>query len=264
MIIKFSINFETNDFIKLFKKYKYEITVGNIFSGKVLAFEKSLCLVDIGAAVLSVLPIGEISVFQSFQVHEIFNINNINEFLLLKYSPNKNIAILSLKRFKSIIIWKRLKTLIKENLIVSGHLEKSTKHGKIVRLSEFKAFIENSHLPKYYRRKKLRKLNVPLKFLRLNQTKNRIFLSCKLAHFKNQSKFLKIGQYIYGCVTQIKSYGLFINIYGLKGLLHISEISTKRIDDLNTIFKKGQLIIVKILFININRGRISLSLKFSQ
>lgn len=264
MIIKFSVNLETNMFVKLFKKYNYEITVGNIFSGKLLAFEKSLCLVDIGAIILSILPIREIFVFQSFLVNEIFNNNTINEFVLIKYSLNKNIAILSLKRLKSMRMWKRLKILIKENLTVSGHLEKSTKHGKIVRLNEFKTFIENSQLPRYYRRKKLRKFNVPLKFLRLNQTKNRIFVSCKLAHFNNQTRLLKIGQSIYGCVTQIKPYGLFINIHGLKGLLHISEISTKRIDNLNTIFKKGQLIIVKIIFININRGRISLSLKFSQ
>jgi small subunit ribosomal protein S1 len=262
MAIKFCLDFEKNNFVKVLRKYNYSFNIGDIFAGTIIGFEKSLCIVDIGSKIVAILPLTEISCFQSFFVDEIFKINDISEFLLLEYKIDRKIVIISLKKLKSIVIWQRLKTLIKENLIVCGQLEKSTRSGKIVRVEGLKAFIANSHLPKYYRRKKLRQLSLPLKFIELSERKNTIFLSCKLAHFKNQSKFLKIYQSVSGCITQIKPYGLFININGLKGLLHISEISSQRITDLTKMFRKGQLINVTILYINLERGRLSLSLKF--
>jgi small subunit ribosomal protein S1 len=260
MIIKFCSDFEKNDFFKLLKKYNYQFKVGDIFAGKIIGLEKSLCLVDIGSNLLSVLPISEIGLFQSFIPQEIFTINDVCEFILLHFNLNDSILIISLKKLKSLIIWKRLKNLFKENVILSGQIEKSVKKGKILRVEGFKAFVPNSHLPRYYKRKKIQKLNLPLKFIKLNPNKNKIFLSCKLPHFKNQVKYLKIQQVVSGCITKVSSYGLFINIYGLKGLLHISQISSERINDLTQLFKKGQIINVKILYINLNRGRISLSL----
>jgi small subunit ribosomal protein S1 len=258
MIIKFSLNFEKNNFVKLLTKYNYKFTIGDIFAGKVIGLEKSLYLIDIGTNILSSLPISEIFSFQSFDIKEIFDRNYIGEFILLEYNPDKNLAIISLNRLKSLIIWQRLKVFSEENLILLGQLEKSVGKGKIIRVEGFKGFIPNSHLPKYYRYKKL---NLPLKFLSLNESKNKIFLSCKLAYFINQIKYINIKQVILGCITQVKSYGLFVNLYGLKGLVHISEVSSQKIDNLTKLFKKGQIINIRILYINLNRGRISLSLK---
>lgn len=261
MSIKFCLNFEKNDFVKILKKYNYKFSIGDIFAGKIIGFEKSICVIDIGSNFISILPISEIFLFQSFSVREIFKIKEISEFLLLQYDLKKNIVVISLKKLKSKIIWQRLKIIAKENLIISGLLEKSTKQGKVVRIQGLKGFVTNLHLPKYYRRKKLCELNLPFKFLLLSENKNNIFVSCKLAHFKNQSKFMKTQQNFYGCIIQIKPYGLFVNVNGLKGLLHISEISSKKINDITKLFKRGQLINISILYINLTRGRISLSLK---
>jgi small subunit ribosomal protein S1 len=261
MSIKFCQNFDKNDFAKLLKKYNYKFNIGDIFAGKIIGFEKSICLVDIGCSIVSVLPLSEVFLFQSFLVSELFSIYQINEFLLLNYDIENKLVIITLKKLKFIRIWQQLKILIQENLIISSQVEKSTKRGKLVTINGLKAFIANSHLPKYYRRRKLIKLNLPAKFIQLSESNNKIFLSCKLAHFKNQSNFLKLKQSIYGCITQVKPYGLFINIFGLKGLLHISGISTKRIEDINKLYKKGQLINVSVSYININGGRIILSVK---
>lgn len=264
MSIKFSRNFEKNNFATLLKKYKYEFTVGDIIAGKIVGFEKVLCKVDIGEKYAACLPLYEVCIYQSFFLKEIFDKNQIYEFLLWQYEPNRNISIISLKKLKSIIIWQRLKNLNQENLICFGLLQKSIKQGKFVIIQGLRSFVENSNLPKYYRHNQQQfRLRLPFKIIELNETKNKIFVSCKLGHFKNQTDFIRTNQSICGCITQIKSYGLFVNIYGLKGLLHISEISSNRIPDLTKVFKKGQLINVKILYINFNQGRIALSLKFS-
>jgi small subunit ribosomal protein S1 len=261
MSIKFSLTFEKNPFVKLLQKYNYKFKAGDILAGKVISFEKKATLIDIGANTLAYLPISEISFFESFLTKDIFQSSDLSEFLLFSYNETERKFIVSISKLKSILTWKRLKQLANENFIFSSKVEKSTKQGKIVNIQGFKAFVTNSHLPKYYRRKYLKKLNLPLKFLELSETKNEILFTCKLAYFKNQSNFLKVQQSILGTITTIQPYGLFVNIYGLKGLLHISEISEKRINDLNKVFKKGQLINVRILYINFNTGRISLSVK---
>lgn len=261
MSINFTSNFENSFFELLFKKYNYQFSKGDIIAGKVISFEKFGTLIDIGAKVLAYLPSSEISSFQAFLTKQLLNRGELLEFVLSDYRPNKKTLIISLKQLKSIITWQRLKELIREDLILSGQVKKSTKQGKLIILNGLKGFVLNSHLPKYYRRKQLTKLHLPLKFLELSEGKNKILLSCKLAHFKNQTNFLKPQQVIMGCITDIKSYGLFVNIYGLKGLLHISEISSQRIDNLSKRFQKGQLIQVTVLYINLNRGRISLTAK---
>nr|YP_010443860.1 30S ribosomal protein S1 [Vacuolaria virescens]UTE94747.1 30S ribosomal protein S1 [Vacuolaria virescens] len=259
--MKFSLISEKNTFVQLLNKYNYQFTVGHKIVGKIRGFEKAAALVDIGAKTNAYLPLSEIFLFQSFSIKELFFINEVSEFILFSYNSKEKIIIISLKKLKSLLKWQRLKELSKENLITSSKIIKSNRQGKIVLLDGFKAFISNSHLPKYYRRKTPRKFEIPVKIIELTETKNKIFLTSKLAYFKNQISFLKVQQTAIGCISQIKPYGLFINIYGLKGLLHISEISSERITSLNTIFKKGQLINVNILYINLNRGRISLSLK---
>lgn len=262
MSIKFSLRFEKNNFGNLLKKYNYQFTVGDIIAGTIISIEKNSALVDIGASILSYLPNNEVSPFISFLTKDIIDINETSEFVLLLYRQQQ--IVVSLKKIKSILTWQRLKELAKENLIVYGQLEKSTKQGKVVSLHGLKAFIYNYHLPKYYRRKQLVKLQLPLKLMELSESKNKIILSSKLAYFKNQSNFLKVQQSIVGCITDIKSYGLFVNIIGLKGLLHISEISSNRISNIQELFKKGDLIVVTILYVNLDKGRISLSTKISE
>jgi small subunit ribosomal protein S1 len=261
MSINFKSDFENNFFNILFKKYNYEFSSGDIISGKFISLEKFGALVDIGAKKLSYLPISEVSPFYAFSSKNLFNRNDFLEFILTKYDTQKNIILISLKKFKSILNWQIFKELIRDDIIISGQVRKSSKQGKLVFINGLKGFIFNSHLPKYYRRKQLNKLNLPLKFLELAEGKNKILLSCKLAHFKNQTNFLKPQQILIGCVIEVKPYGLFVNIYGAKGLLHISEISSKRINNLSNLFKKGQLITVTVLYINLNKGRISLTAK---
>ena len=261
MPIKFSSIFEKSIFAQLLKKYDYQFSVGDIVAGTIISFEKESVLIDIGAKTLAYLPISEVSQFQVFSIKDVFVLNEICEFVLINYNPTKKILIISLKQLKSLLTWQRLKELARENLIVSGQVEKSAKQGKSITIQGLRGFVSNSHLPKYYRRKQLNKFDLPLKFLELSEVENKILMSCKLAHFKNQTNFLKVQQIITGCIVDIKPYGLFVNIYGLKGLLHISEISSKRIGDLTKLFKKGQLITVTVLYINLNKGRTSLSAK---
>jgi small subunit ribosomal protein S1 len=64
-----------------------------------------------------------------------------------------------------------------------------------------------------------------------------------------------------GSVIGVKPFGIFLNIYGIKCLLHISEISNKKIENIMTLYKKGDKITVKVIYVNSSQGKIALSTK---
>lgn len=263
MYIKFSLNFENNYFFRILKKYNYQFADGDILAGKIISFEKYGFILDIGTKILAYLPKSELFFEKKiFSSEEIFQYGETCEFLLYHYDDKKKIAITSIVELKIISIWQRINEMSKENIIAMGKHKKATKHGKIINIQGLRGFIFNSELPKYYRRKQLSKFVLPLIFIKINYQKNYLFFSCKLTFFKNQIGLIKTQKSFTGCITQIKSYGLFINIYGIKGFLHISEVSSKRIKNLIELFKIGDLIFVTPLSINKNLGRISLSKKF--
>ena len=141
MSINFTSNFENSFFELLFKKYNYQFSKGDIIAGKVISFEKFGTLIDIGAKVLAYLPSSEISSFQAFLTKQLLNRGELLEFVLTDYRPNKKTLIISLKQLKSIITWQRLKELIREDLILSGQVKKSTKQGKLIILNGLKGFV---------------------------------------------------------------------------------------------------------------------------
>ena len=262
MYIKFSLNFEKNYFFKILKKYNYQFPNGDILAGKIISFEKYGFVLDIGTKILAYLPKSELFFEKNILYSkEIFKYGETCEFVLYNYDYKKKIALTSIIELKILAFWQRINEVSKENIITIAKHKKATKHGKIVNIQGFRGFIFNSELPKYYRRKHLTKFILPLIFIKLNYQKNYLFFSCKLSFFKNQIDLIKVKKSFTGCVTQVKSYGLFINIYGIKGFLHISEVSSKRIKNLKLLFNPGDLIFVTVLSINKNLGRISLSRK---
>ena len=87
-------------------------------------------------------------------------------------------------------------------------------------------------------------------------------LSYKRVVLKMYNDKFNVGQIVNGVVTNIKPYGVFVDIGNASGLLHISEISNKHIDNLEEIFEIGTKIIVSIIHLDTKQGRISLSTKF--
>jgi small subunit ribosomal protein S1 len=90
-----------------------------------------------------------------------------------------------------------------------------------------------------------------------------MLVSSRLAFLKKQSYLLKVGMIRTGCIISIKSFGIFLNVQGIKCLLHISEISTQKIMNLNSLYKKGDELKIKIIYIDLNEGRVALSMKRS-
>ena len=180
---------------------------------------------------------------------------------MIKYNTHLNQYILSIKRLEYIRSWKRINQIQSEDIIFNLQIKHFNKGGLITYLEGIQGFIPKSHIAISINTKNiyLKKRNISCKLLVINEKKNQLILSNKSALLKISKHKFRIGELLYGKVVQIKSYGLFIDIYGVIALLHISEVGFKYISNLSEIFYSNQLVKIKIIHMDIYQGRISLS-----
>ncbi len=253
--------FGANKIASVLLKYKYQVKIGDILAGTVVGIEKNQTLVNLGLNQVAFLPNQEI--FSNFieSSNQIFTVGKIGEFMILYCEKSTNKTIISLQNLHSLRLWERFKQIDFKNMILFGFVENSIWSGKIINFDGLKIFLPNIHLPKYYRRLNKMDKIFPIKILEVKDKPHSIIGSCRLAIVKKQSPSLQIGLVQFGCVLSVKSFGVFLNIYGIKCLLHISEISNKKINNIQELFKKGDQIKVKVIYINSSQGKIAVSAK---
>ena len=250
-----------NKIADILLKYNYQIKIGDILAGQIVGIERKEILVDLGFRQTAYLPNNEILI----NLNQTLAIPKFNEFVIVSYNFQTHLTIISLRKLHAIRLWERFKQINYNNIILFTELQKKPIWGgKLVKFDELKSFIPNFHLPKFYRRKRTRNELLPVKVLEVKNRKHTIITSARLAFFKSYSPSLQTGVIQKGYVIGIKPFGIFLNIYGFRSLLHISEISDKRIKNINHFYKKGDQLTVKVIYINNSKGKIAVSLKKNQ
>nr|YP_010726320.1 ribosomal protein S1 [Hypnea brasiliensis]WCH55419.1 ribosomal protein S1 [Hypnea brasiliensis]WDY84795.1 ribosomal protein S1 [Hypnea brasiliensis] len=255
-------NFTENNFAFVLNAYKYNINLGDIVAGTIFNMEKRGFLVDIGIPIVCYLPYEEISLNYKTtkNIYYSYSINNTTrEFFILAYNKHKNQLILSIKRLEYIRAWKRIKQIESEDIILNLKIHYQNRGGIITILEGIQGFIPNSHLEPIEKKILKQKNHIPCKLLLADEKNNKLILSYKKAILSVVSKKLKIGNIVNGKIIKIENYGIFLEIYNILSLLHISEIANSNITKIDTIFKVGDIIKVKILHIDMQQGRISVS-----
>lgn len=253
------INTKKNKFQCILREYKYNLQPGDIVAGTINYKEHKGFLVIIGDNISGYLPEEEIDIEFSKNSNDHKSLlNTTREFFLIKYNTNIKQYILSIKRLSYIRGWNRIKQLQSENIILTLLVHYFNKGGLITYLEGIQAFIPKSHIA-LNNKQILFDQKIKCKILITNEKKNQLILSNKSALLYLSFHKFKVGEIIYGIIIKIQKYGLFINIHNTIALLHISEIGSKYIKDITKIFKTGQLIKVKIIYIDIKQGRISVS-----
>nr|YP_009392368.1 ribosomal protein S1 [Osmundaria fimbriata]ARW60930.1 ribosomal protein S1 [Osmundaria fimbriata] len=255
-------------FARILKKYKYNLNPGDIVAGTILHIESSGFLVNIGDKISGYLPKEEIKLISEQKDNKnLLMMNTTREFFLVKYSFSTKQYIISIKRLDYIRAWKRIKQTNMEDIIMHVPIKHYNKGGIITSLEGIQGFIPKSHIYNIHinntenetKKKNMQYTEIPSKLLTINEKKNQLILSNKSAIFSLSAHKFKLGELLYGQIISIKSYGLFLNIYGIKALLHISEIGFNYIKNIQLFFKLGTLIKVKVIHINKKQGKLSVS-----
>ncbi|WMC19124.1 MAG: S1 RNA-binding domain-containing protein [Enterobacteriaceae bacterium PSpicST1] len=256
-------------FNKIFKKVfkKINIKPGLLIKGYVISISKELVFIDVGLKSLATILIKE---FKNKKKKIDIKLGDKIDVILECIDNGFGKTILSYEKVEHNKEWLILKNALKNSISMFGFINGRTKGGFNIKLNNIKAFLPGSLVDikpvkdiTYLEGKKLE-----FKIIKLDKKRNNIVVSRKAvikleynSIKKKTIKLIKEGVIIKGVVKNLTDYGAFINIGGLDGLLHITDMSWKRIRHPSDIVNIGDVIILKIIKFNSLNKRISLGLK---
>lgn len=255
------IGFTLEDFAALLDRYDYHFSPGDVVAGTVFSVEPKGALIDIGAKTAAYIPIQEMSINRVDDPLEVLEPNETREFFILTDENEDGQLTLSIRRIEYMRAWERVRQLQQEDATVRSNVFATNRGGALVRIEGLRGFIPGSHISAREAKEDLVGQDLPLKFLEVDEERNRLVLSHRRALVERKMSGLEVGQVVRGYVRGIKPYGAFIDIGGVSGLLHISEISHEHIDTPHSVFGVNDELKVMIIDLDAERGRISLSTK---
>ncbi|NER39291.1 MAG: 30S ribosomal protein S1 [Oscillatoria sp. SIO1A7] len=255
------IGFTHEDFAALLDKYDYHFSPGDVVAGTVFSLEPRGALIDIGAKTAAYIPIQEMSINRVETPEEVLQSNETREFFILTDENEDGQLTLSIRRIEYMRAWERVRQLQQEDATVRSQVFATNRGGALVRIEGLRGFIPGSHISTRTPKEELVGQELPLKFLEVDEDRNRLVLSHRRALVERKMNRLEVGEVVIGTVRGIKPYGAFIDIGGVSGLLHISEISHDHIDTPHSVFNVNDELKVMIIDLDAERGRISLSTK---
>ena len=256
-----SAGFSLDEFAALLSKYDYNFKPGDIVSGTVFALESKGAMIDIGAKTAAFMPSQEVSINRVEGLSDVLQPGEIREFFIMSEENEDGQLALSIRRIEYQRAWERVRQLQKEDATIYSEVFATNRGGALVRVEGLRGFIPGSHISTRKPKEELVADFLPLKFLEVNEERNRLVLSLRPALVERKMNRLEVGKVVIGTVRGIKPYGAFIDIGGVSGLLHISEISHEHIETPHSVLNVNDQMKVMIIDLDAERGRISLSTK---
>lgn len=256
------ISFSYDDFASAVSKTAYEFERNSVVTGVAVEYSgETGCLVDIGAKASAFLPAQEASLGSEADLTELIPLDTPMEFQIISEEDENGQLLLSVKRLQYKQAWEKVIKLAASDSVLEAPVVAVNRGGAICLVEGLRAFLPGSHLAGQLPDESLVGQKLPLKFLEVNQETNKLVVSNRKAVVEQQMSDLSRGDLVQGIVKALKPYGAFIEVGGMSGLLHISQISYDRIDDLEKVLQPGMVIKCMIIDHDKVNGRIALSTK---
>lgn len=251
---------------------------GQIVEGVVASVGPDEILVDVGCKSEGVVPARE---FQSLTLQELHELRPGLRVLVqvLKPESGESNALLSIDKARGERAWKELETAAHQGLLVSGKVVGNNRGGLLVEIKGIRGFVPHSHVVGLTGDEAMREQElsamvgrmIDLKVMEVSRPENRLVLSQKMAEeeLRRSRKQrlidqIAVGEVRRGRITGITKYGVFVDIGGADGMVHVSELSWDRTKEPAETFSVGQELDVMVLAVDRENGRISLSIKRTQ
>jgi len=245
---------------------------GDIVDGTIVKVDRDEVLLDIGYKTEGVIPSRELSIKHDVDPHEVVAVGDHVEALVLQKEDKEGRLILSKKRAQYERAWGTIEKIKDEDGIVTGTVIEVVKGGLIIDIG-LRGFLPAS-LVEMRRVRDLQPYvgkELEAKIIELDKNRNNVVLSRRAWLEQTQSEVrqtflttLLKGQVRSGVVSSIVNFGAFVDLGGVDGLVHVSELSWKHIDHPSEVVEVGQEVTVEVLDVDMDRERVSLSLKATQ
>ncbi len=245
---------------------------GDIVAGTIVKVDRDEVLLDIGYKTEGVIPSRELSIKHDVDPGEVVSVGDEIEALVLQKEDKEGRLILSKKRAQYERAWGTIEKIKEEDGIVTGTVIEVVKGGLILDIG-LRGFLPAS-LVEMRRVRDLQPYvgkQIEAKIIELDKNRNNVVLSRRAWLEQTQSEVrqtflqtLQKGQVRSGVVSSIVNFGAFVDLGGVDGLVHVSELSWKHIDHPGEVVEVGQEVTVEVLDVDMDRERVSLSLKATQ
>ena len=249
-----------------------QVEDGQLVAGSVVKIDREEVLLDIGFKSEGVIPRKELSIRNDIPPSELVSLGDQLEALVIQKEDKEGRLILSKKRAQYEKAWGDVQTVKDNDGIVKGLVIEVVKGGLIVDIG-LRGFLPAS-LVELRRVRDLQPyigMELETKIIELDKNRNNVVLSRRAFLEETQKEqreefldLLKPGERRKGVISSVVNFGAFVDLGGMDGLIHVSELSWQHVDHPSSVVTIGDEVDVEVLEVDLDRERISLSLKATQ
>ena len=279
-----NVNSQMDELLKSNPIAVKQLKIADLVNGIVVEVSKDQILVDIGSKSEGIVPKEEFT--ESQDLEKSLKIGDSIVCLVVQPEDKQGYAILSLRKAEKEKSWRDLENAFRDNSIIESTVIEYNKGGLLVDIGGTRGFIPLSHLNRAHFTDEIGDFNggsetelknalkvlsgkkLTVKVIEIDKVKNRLVLSEKDAssEYSEEEKVKKLqsvkaGDILDGIVTGIMQFGIFVDLDGLEGLVHISEIAWEKVSNPGDYFSVGSPIKVLVLGIDENSKKLALSVK---
>ncbi|OCG41580.1 30S ribosomal protein S1 [Gilliamella sp. Bif1-4] len=259
----------TESFAQLFEESINQLDTrsGNMIRGTVVAIDKDVVLVDAGLKSESAIPVEQ---FKNAQGELEVQVGDVVDVVLDSIEDGFGETILSREKAKRHEAWLTLEKAVEDAATVLGVINGKVKGGFTVDLNGVRAFLPGSLVDVRPLRdtSHIENREIELKVIKLDQKRNNVVVSRRAVIESENSaereqllENLQEGSEVKGIIKNLTDYGAFVDLGGVDGLLHITDMAWKRVKHPSEVVEVGQELLVKVLKFDKDRSRVSLGLK---
>ena len=242
---------------------------GDKVSGTVVAITGTEISVDLGAKQTGVIPAEEFTEGGA-KLEDVVKVGDTVEAVVVRVNDVEGVATLSKKRLDAAKVWADVEAAVEDGTVLEGVVTEDNKGGVVVSVKGVRVFVPASQtdLPRDAAMSELLKKTVRLKITEVNKARKRVVGSIRrVAQAERRERTeaiwneIEIGKKYHGVVKSLTSYGAFVDIGGIDGMVHVSELSWGRIHQPSEVLSVGDEVDVYVINFDKEKRKISLGYK---
>lgn len=252
-------SFSMDDFVKALESQDYGFKKGQVVQGKVYNYETDGAYVDIGGKSLAYIPGNEVSANLSADWEEVMPLNQEMDFLIIREQDADGQVTVSRRQLEIKKLWDEVAQLQESGKSFQVRVSGVNKGGVTVDYQGLRGFIPRSHLREREKLESLIGQVLTVTIIEGDRDRNKLVVSQREASRAESFSQLELGQLVEGKVASIKPFGVFVDLEGITGLLHIKQVSQSMVPSLTNVFQIGNIIKAMVINLEQGQGRVSLS-----
>ena len=246
------------------------LNTGEKVTGIVTAITPTEVQVDVGAKQYAYIKLSELSDDPSAKPEDIVKVGDEVETYVVRVNDVEGYAELSKKRLDAVKIWENIETAVEEKTVLEGTVTEENKGGIVVSVKGIRVFVpaSQSGQPRGADLSAMKGQKVQLRITEVNRARRRVVGSIRSVTDEARKaaqeavwSTIEVGKHYTGTVKSMTSYGVFVDIGGVDGMVHISELSWSRIKHPSEVVKVGDTVEVYVISADKEKKKISLGMK---